>query len=82
MVEKPNLVLVSKYSTFFRNKRGKIKGIFLGKVIHFNTWETFGYITSKHENVGNVLQFLLRFHPGHSDLKMTKFEFKIGTKSM
>ena len=42
LVEKPNLVLVSKYSTFLKNQKGKIKDIFTVKVIHFNTWGTLG----------------------------------------
>ena len=59
LAEKPNLELVSRYSTFFRNQKGKIKDIFPGKLSILTLGELLEYITSKHENVGNFLQFLL-----------------------
>ena len=63
-------------------KKAKSKKFFPGKLSILTLGELLEYITSKHENVGNVLQFLLRFHPRHSGLKMTKFEFNVLTKSM
>ena len=53
LVEKPNLALVSKYSTFLRNQKGKIKEIFAGKLCILTLRELLEYITSKPENVGN-----------------------------
>ena len=82
LVEKPNLVLVSKYSTILRNQKAKSKEFFREKLSILTLEELLEYITSKHENVGNFLLFLLRFHLLHSDLNITKFEFNVVTKYM